>query len=875
MKFKLLFLLVFPCFLYASRDADLLFEATLYQDAIPLYQQEIEETSSGHYRLALSYYHSDQFSKAVQVLQEIANPTSQERYLLALSHNQLLEYSEASIQLKKILEIPSLDDPQFSFEILFELGHTYYLWEKNLAAKEIFLRLAEDNQLSIPSQMYLVRIDLSEEQYEDAEVRLLNIASQPEEEQVQRFETFYHLGEIAFHKKNYYRAIEFFKKSLPDHNPEGASWYTLTMYNLGLSYLGSGEDSPNEEQNLEEGVLVFQKLIKSEPTEKTILALGQIYLLRAKRGDLSAKEELDQLLNQNPHLKSRDAQIQALLLRAEASDSYEVKDEYYRQLTQESNRSSSFYGRAWYLRGLNDYERASSGEKDLFQDASDAFAQAFIHLKEQDPQLAALSIKYEAEAHYRKGNITKALEALNLYRENPSEFEDALSDPDEIDYLYAVIAAHSAKESTDTHYADLAKQVIEETLIKSPNGKYADDNLLLLGTIYYREGDRKAAEQVFLRLASEYPDSSLAGDALFWAAKCVNDRNQSQTYLRRVFQDYPKSQYAAEAYFTYYHYNEYIQGDRTAIKHLENFRLLFPFSIYNLNADYLLGMDFKRDRKTPEGKWIRKQNLTEAIDAFRRVEVTFDQLAEKYLIQPEAWNDSTKVRYRAMLERGRACLEVASQAKGAKEKIYLEYAEEIFRKIRDEFSSSDNTISIAIQNEELYPILEQESLFLFAKTLIAAGKENEAEDVLSRMLNRYQDEKITRGYFLSRVWYELGCVAMQREEFSLALKYLSHADDTAKGKVLSSDEKLDLWIQQSLCLQEMGELNEAMLTLSNVINSDEVSALRLKAMYLRSELYELQGRHELARNQLEATARKGGIWAKKAKQKLEEKHVYQ
>ena len=61
-----------------------------------------------------------------------------------------------------------------------------------------------------------------------------------------------------------------------------------------------------------------------------------------------------------------------------------------------------------------------------------------------------------------------------------------------------------------------------------------------------------------------------------------------------------------------------------------------------------------------------------------------------------------------------------------------------------------------------------------------------------------------------------------------------------------------------------------MLILSKAINEDAVSGLRVKAMLLRAEIYQLQGRHELAQNQLEATAKKGGKWGFKAKEKLEQ-----
>ena len=65
-----------------------------------------------------------------------------------------------------------------------------------------------------------------------------------------------------------------------------------------------------------------------------------------------------------------------------------------------------------------------------------------------------------------------------------------------------------------------------------------------------------------------------------------------------------------------------------------------------------------------------------------------------------------------------------------------------------------------------------------------------------------------------------------------------------------------------------------MRLLSRVINDDVISPLRIKAMFLRADVYELQGRPELAIKQLEATSLKGGEWAQKAKEKLEQVYGY-
>ena len=66
-----------------------------------------------------------------------------------------------------------------------------------------------------------------------------------------------------------------------------------------------------------------------------------------------------------------------------------------------------------------------------------------------------------------------------------------------------------------------------------------------------------------------------------------------------------------------------------------------------------------------------------------------------------------------------------------------------------------------------------------------------------------------------------------------------------------------------------------MWLLSQVINENAISGQRLKAMFLRAEVYELQGRKELAKKQLVALSLKGGEWGLQAKEKLDKDYGYQ
>jgi Tfp pilus assembly protein PilF len=117
-------------------------------------------------------------------------------------------------------------------------------------------------------------------------------------------------------------------------------------------------------------------------------------------------------------------------------------------------------------------------------------------------------------------------------------------------------------------------------------------------------------------------------------------------------------------------------------------------------------------------------------------------------------------------------------------------------------------------------------------------------------------------------------IGIRKHRFLDALQCFGEAKRANRGSFLNTDQRLDLSIQEALCYIDLNKLDQAMLILSDVINDDAISSLRVKAMVLRAEVYEKQGRIELAKKQLEATANKGGQWAKQAKEKLIKDYGY-
>lgn len=737
-----------------------------------------------------------------------------EIYEEAVTYREQGNYQQAIDALNRFLNT----DSKFNDEIEFELGLNYFLWKKTNESQRHLQKVVNDSTkepLRNLATLYLARIAIREGHLPEAATILNTLANRLPKDHLLGYELAFLRGEVNFQLHNYSKAAEFFEQALPKRNHRLAEWYHETLYHLGWSYLKLGDD-PTLESNVQRHYFdkaedTFKTLLAVSPSEDVYLALGQCYLTKASRlKDDEAHKEADALLSMTDKFVSREAQTLALLLRAEASPSDVERDKFYRELTQEQNKDSPHYAKGVYYRALSHYNQKSH--------------EGFV---------AALGV----------------LEPINGVQS------------EDIYYLRGLIATLVGKDG---------QLALRQGLEEYPRGQYADASWNLLGIIAFEKEDYKGAEEAFATLVAEFPDSPLAGEGIFWCAVCAEKMNRDseiiRAYRKKAFENYPQSPYAAEAYFRYHSYNEYLQGDRAAIKHLQAFAQRFPNSPYLINAYYLMGLDYKRDRKTPEGKWIARRNLTAAIEAFRQVEDQFDQLNHKGLLPADQLEYFTNVKYRSHLERALGNLAIAEESQGAKKRIYLDYAEEEFSRIVQALNHSQHSSALAIQ---------EESSFWLARTYIKNNDENAAEKVLSGMLEKYRSAKITRGYFLSRVWYELGMIDMRREKYENALENFARSEDAAKGKLLSTDQKLDLWIQQSLCYKALNQTDKAMLVLSKVINDDAVSGLRLKAMYLRADIYEQQGRPELARKQLEATSKKGGEWALKAKKKLEENYGYQ
>lgn len=361
----------------------------------------------------------------------------------------------------------------------------------------------------------------------------------------------------------------------------------------------------------------------------------------------------------------------------------------------------------------------------------------------------------------------------------------------------------------------------------------------LLGTIYYNQKKYEEAAKIFHEVAKE--DSSKSPSALYFAGRSEEEfapLSAKSTY-EELYTRYKNSTFAPEAYFFSYSMQDYLEGEKTAKKHLEKFQELFPDSPYLILSSYLMGLDALRDRKTEKSKLISKKDLELAIDHFQVAENIYETLNNN---EREPWEE---IRNLALFEKGKANFEIAMKSRSPKKEIYLAYAIEVFE-------------NLPSKKAEFYKgrVLEEMQNLKSAKAIFEKLK---VEDDISLKV-----ESLRR----------LALIAKEEKELKEALDYLNLALLTAKKRkgAIDPDTILEIMIEKSDVLSQKNELDEAMKELTSVINYEAISPFRLKAMFLRARIYELQERRPLARKQLEQLALKGGPWAEKAKLKLEEEY---
>ncbi len=821
-----------------------------YAEAIALYEEILEAIKlrhypkaeakdsliekTIHYRLAESHYSQANYEQTLALCYNekvVEDRIDREMiYLSALCYQEKKEYVKA---LECFQNYTNYGEELDHFDhALFEIGFFYYQAGNYEQARLQFERLQDfAGKPKRVAALYLARIHLQEGKPEKVEENIAPISENLSDEDPLRFECYYLRGEAAYALNDYEKAKDFFEQSLPGSTLSG-EWTKQALFHLGWCCIHLGE-APQEDQKVRSGLFckaekIFGELLKSKEKEAAALALGRVYLLRWYHFD-----DPGSLTLVAPLLLPYKS-IEAFLMRAEAALGYVGKENLLIRATDERFCSHPAYADAWYERGLNHFQEGlktpENGSR-CFELAAIAFANSFRYCEQQETPKAAQILKLEAKANAHRNS---PISSLALLEKLLTQFTESVEEREETLYLRGLIASRLP----DSSYFSVAEESLQA--VAEGQGRYRNDALYVLGTLYYRHEAYAKAKKIFSNLAFTEPTSPFTSDALFFAAEAA-EKIGDITHIKlraHVYNDYPDSPKAAEAYFRQYSYDSYLEGDVRALAHLRTFPTRFPHSEILVVVHYLIGMN--------EEKFVTaKRAFEEAIKAF-----------------PTGFTpDSALIyfRYQAMLELAELHLNNPSSEP--------ELALHLLQAIVNDFSDRNHSLTSLLTQKEPYPSIFEKSEFALARAYIKCGKKLRAQERLSKMLAHFDEAGIQEGYYLSQVWFEQGKLAGQCQDHTTAIRCYEIAGECGQS-YLSEEEKLSLWLLMSHAYRGKREYDKAMRLLSKVINTDIPSPLRLKAMFYRAEIYELQGRPELAVRQLEAMSRKGGDWALEAQEKL-------
>lgn len=870
--------------------AEKLFNEDLFEDAKPIYVDLLSSTENfppeisneilDH--LGRCYLHLKEYQKAIDLLTPAADSSQFNlSYILAIAHRHLKQ----NLQALKYLElIKSHSYPkEIATEINFELAINHFHLKNFSQAKPLFQLLIdkqENSHISKKATLYQARIHLLEKSMSKAEELLKQLHSSLPKQSKEYKEYLYLNGLIFLSQENVKKALDSFEQafllSFNQYNWE--EWETELLYHLVATYLQEIKVHPSEKslntslfKKAEEIITLMPDSLRNE---KFYLTLIELHSLKAvSLNDPSSYELMKKIASDPSIIASQEGKIQALLLTAASITSFAEREKLYSEIILRAKDSPKFLAKAYFLIGINEYEEAlksgslSSEQANLFDRATLAFSQSFSLYKDIASQEANQAIKYHALSLFHQKALFKQMEAWNLINQAILKKENIIGLEDL--YLTGALMAFELIEKKAPLEAEELNRLLSEGLSLAHESGNPTEFLRVASLIEIKREKWEEADEKLQKFLGLFPNSPFCGEASYWRAICAENLGNlvlKQSLLKETYEKYADSSYAPQAYFHFYSNKDYLTGSKRTIKHLQSMEALFPHSPLLIKAYYLIGMDLKKDRYSSEGKLQRRKDLTASIEAFNKAEAIFDRLESDHLIPQENLSYYVSLKYQTILERALVNFEIAKESQGTKKRIFLEYAQEVLKNMQQNFKSKSDQTAILLTTS-IYPRIWEEAEYRLAEVYMEEEKFSQAEAILNEMLVHYSQAGIKDSYFLSRLWYKKGLLAKKTNEFVKALSYFELADQNSQK--LNTDEKLENWIQKSDCCKQLNQFDEAMKWLSKVVNDESISSLRLKAMFLRAEIYELQDKPELAFKQLEAVAKKGGIWAQKAKEELD------
>ncbi|CDR32889.1 tetratricopeptide repeat protein [Criblamydia sequanensis] len=581
-------------------------------------------------------------------------------------------------------------------------------------------------------------------------------------------------------------------------------------------------------------------------SENEIIYLAKAFVIegvlkRSKSSIQSAKS----LLRAPNLIISHHNRREADILEALASNSLEERSLSLTRLI-ESEKSRTDLIKLWFYKGYNDYQKGLYDGEEASQTKSlESSKEAFL-----------MCLKLSENDNIKKDPL-KILESAYSYLLAISLYDPSFEALDLITSSKKACSQNlmdnlNCFEQIKTHLKEGLSLDLKTIIEKNP---HAEDFCFLLGLSWIKNKNYEKALEVF---SLPFKETNKKVRAEYLCAICEQKLGNEKLSLAR-FKDfrerYPNHELSEKASFYSFSLQDYLMGEKEAVKHLKLFPEKYSDSPLCIIAYYLLGKDSTKDRKSKDNNWIKRKNLAKALDYYNLAEQKFEALSQK---SPSISKEYECINYQAGLSKALLQKRIASNSKGTKKQIFIQYAYEELEKLLDFVSKRKDPYFEKARTEVQYYLSELHKL---------SGETKKAKEILFTLIS--QNKKEEADHFISKSYWKLAELALEDNNPKEALDLFEKSEECNVMKWLARSEKQLFLISKSLSLKEMGKLDEAMFHLSLAVNEDSLSKLRLKAMFHRAEIYTLQKRDELSIQQLKAIMKHEGEWSKKAKSYME------
>jgi TolA-binding protein len=596
---------------------------------------------------AIRLNQTDADKKVVAFVEKYPNSTKKDKAYFLVG-NYYFANKRASYALKWFTKVNakvlSEDNKK---ELDFKMGYAFLTTQNLKRARSRFLKLINDPKYGNDSRYYYGYIAYKQEDYEEAETTLSELADQ----EAYKSEVTYYLLDISFKAGKFERCIEVGLKLLEKAKPKerseiakivGESYFNLKEYQKAIPYLEEYRGKKGKWSNtdyyqlgfayykqndFEKAVSNFNRIIdeQNNVSQNAYYNLGECYMYLEKKTealnafknasemDFNLKVKEDAALNYaklsyeegNPY-KSVALVLQDFLKAYPKSPSYEEINglvvtsylyqqdyvgalEYLSKNKSAQNRDLTY--EVSYYRGVQLFT-----EKKL----KEAIPFLIAGAKCKDPLLSSKSLYWKAEANYQLGNYQNALEDFLAFKKD-SDAKQA-EEFGQIDYNIGY-SYFKLKE-----YPKAARAF--QTFITTEN-----EDVVMNDDAIIRKGDSEYATKNYNKAIASYKKvidayGSGADYAQYQSAMSygfLKNNTQKVAQLHKLIKDFETSSLRDDAYFQLGNTYAIEKDNQNAHASYEKLTQEFPRSSFNPNTMLRNGLLYFNDNENEKALAIFKK----------------------------------------------------------------------------------------------------------------------------------------------------------------------------------------------------------------------------------------------------------------------------